>query len=434
MGNICYKNNPLKRDRKSIRLDKITGVTELDEEIPKRTSSLFKEDAILITKFNSILSSITDLQSIIEKFKIKLNKEIQELVNQNKVDQARSSTVYLIVCDTISQDIFSRKEKLEELKGMLEENIKESLTDDNVLKVVDFDWDMNHLKTSSTWREEERLNLISTCNKVYFKESTNVEKLNREIASMIKGYNYNKRKMISPSFSANDCSKSRVDSSRSNTSKSQKKSQFTGSNFSLSTKMVNNLAQNIQQKNNMKNASAVEIKNQQKKSLNVDFLKQDEKKLSDFLNYSTNGQKISNLTTLEKFYSNYDNIQSVTEVTSKDPSKTFVTKDYCDSDFFSLKETKKTSGLISGLELRDSKYIKTDKQAVSAKISRNRSRIMKDSKFSLQKNKSDEIGDTIKFPRVIFEKYDVSDNDITRKISEISCLKKTLNSEKMCIY
>ena len=76
MGNICDKSRqPIKLDHKG----KSEKVIEVSMNI-RRSTSIFKEDAILITKFNAILSSISDLEKILEKFKTKLKNEINELV------------------------------------------------------------------------------------------------------------------------------------------------------------------------------------------------------------------------------------------------------------------------------------------------------------------------------------------------------------------
>merc|ERR1711939_451813 len=99
------------------------------------------------------------------------------------MDEARSKTVYLIVCYHITKDISERKYSLEELKAKLEDVIKDSLTEENLLNVSEIDWAKNTFQRSDTGntakKEEERLNLISTCNKAYFQESNYIEKVNR---------------------------------------------------------------------------------------------------------------------------------------------------------------------------------------------------------------------------------------------------------------
>lgn len=272
---------------------------------------------------------------------------------------------------------------------------------------------------------------------------------------MIKGYNYLKRKSDDRSSRLSN-SIFKMENSRSNTSKSYQKTMIKSSDFSMRSTIKNSLVnepakdkkslpigaqnrsshKNISQvRTEIKNSLVSEISNHQKQNLNVDFLnnkqdsknfRQDSKNLSYFLD---DGNKNSCSIFLDKLQGNNQNIQSVTEMESFSPQKYRGSRNLSSIDINSIRETK--------IELQDPKLIKTGRSSMQNSYQNNPK--MPDDSKDLMLNKvyplmrlsseprkvSDivEPVDNTKFPRVIFEKYDVTDDDILMKLSEISSLK-----------
>jgi len=236
-----------------------------------------------------------------------------------------------------------------------------------------------------------------------------------------------------------------MENSRSNTTKSYRKTMIKSSDFSMSSKFKtslvnepankksepvwghnNNNCKNVcQGRTDVKNGLVSPINMHKKQRLNVDFLnnKQDSECSSYFLddgNIKNNSCSIF----LDKFQSNNQNMQSVAEMESYSPQKYRGSRPLSSIDLNIIQETKIQSNILAKLELPDSKIIKSGQSSMK-NSSQNKPIKLDDSKVSLLKSFIDigEPVDNTKVPRVIFEKYDVTDDDILMKLSEISSLK-----------
>jgi hypothetical protein len=93
MGNLCPNTS-----KDGIKQD---GTRSRGNHSQKRDPypHTFKEDAILITKFDAILETISLLQQNLETFFTKVKSEISELLNSDSHESAKAKIPYYVVAE-----------------------------------------------------------------------------------------------------------------------------------------------------------------------------------------------------------------------------------------------------------------------------------------------------------------------------------------------
>lgn len=93
MGNLCPNTS-----KYCIKQD---GTRSRNNHSQKRDPypQTFKEDAILITKFDAILGTISLLQQNLEAFLTKVKSDISELLNSDSQESAKAKIPYYVVAE-----------------------------------------------------------------------------------------------------------------------------------------------------------------------------------------------------------------------------------------------------------------------------------------------------------------------------------------------
>ena len=181
MGNLCpnTSNDPIKQDGTRSR----KNYSQKPDPYPQT----FKEDAILITKFDAILETIFILEQSLETFFTKVKSEISELLNSDSQESAKAKIPYYVVAEQFISELSSKRLTLESFKSRLEDNLTETVILSSPLGKSD----TSHAQSVI---EEQRLDLVRKANKIYLQESEAIDTLKLDVSAMNKGYSYIKRK------------------------------------------------------------------------------------------------------------------------------------------------------------------------------------------------------------------------------------------------